>query len=496
MSEPITIPFGQWTPDLPDYNSNGLVQANNVLPDAVGYSKLPSLSEVTTTPMNAACRGAIAVKDSDLVIYNYAGVATKLYVQADETMTDVTALAGAYTTGALEFWEFTKWGNKVIATNFTDAPQIITLGGANFAALSGSPPKARHIAVIRGFVVLGNLDEGGTVTTNKIRWSGIEDETSWTASATTQADSQELYSSAPFGGGWVQRIVGGEYGVVFQEYTCWRMSYVGSPAVFQIDEIRPGVGTPSPNSIVRIGEFIFFLGQDGFYVMTHGSDILPIGYNKIDSTFLADVNKDRLDQVIGAADPTRKIIMWIYPSGAATTPDKAVIYNWVEQKWSEADFDGEWIYPALGAGYTLETLDNINTNMDLLGIALDSRELVGGALLFAGFSSDHNKAVFSGTALNATIETGDNQLINGKRSHVSGVRPLVEGDGSVFTVQVGTKNKVNDNVTYGLASSPQDETNICPFRSDARYHRAKFNLSGEFEHAVGFDAYAVDSGSR
>ena len=494
--EPVFIPFAEWLPDLPDFKNPGASNVKNVIPDAIGYLPCPALSEVTTTAMNAKCRGAIAVKDEGLNVYNYAGVETKLYVQAAEVMTDVTSLAGAYATGALEFWEFIKWGNKLIATNFSDAPEVIILGASNFAALGGSPPKARHIGVVRDFVVMGNLDEAGTVNPQKIRWSGINDETAWAASATTQSDSQELFSSSPFGGGWVQKVVGGEYGTIFQEYTTWRMTYIGSPAIFQFDEIRPGIGTPSPNSVVRIGELIFFLGQDGFYVISHGSEVSPIGLNKIDRTFLADVNTERLDQVIGAADPSQRSIMWIYPSGASTTPNKAIIYNWIEKKWSPAEFNSEWLYPALGTGVTLDGLDSISTDIDAMTTSFDAREYVGGALMLAAFSTAHQKATFSGTALDATLETGDEQLIPGQRSHVCGVRPLIEGYGASMTVAVGTKNKVNEAVTYSAESSPHVDTNISPFRSNARYHRARVSLSGNFEHAVGIDAFAKHAGHR
>lgn len=501
---PATVKFGEYLPDLPSYENPGATVAKNVIPNAIGYLPLPALTTVTDA-LTARCRGAFAVRDKDSNSYNYAGDATKLYVQSTTTMTDVSRSAGgAYTTATDEFWEFVKWDEQVIATNFNDAPQVITMGGANFAALSGTPPKARHIAIVGQFVVMANLDESGTLNPIKVRWSGINDETAWTASASTQSDSQILQSAAQNGGGWIMRLSGhGNYGLVFQEYSVWRMTYIGSPAVFQFDEIQPGVGTPSRNSVVTVGDLTFFLGQDGFYEIINGTTVVPIGANKVDKTIIADIDSANMEMVIGAADPTRRIVVWIYPDqDGAGIPNKAVIYDWVNKRWTTAEFDSEWIYSGLGAGYTLETLDTLSGSIDALESSLDSREYTGGSLQLSAFETDHKKSVFSGTAMSAMLETPEFQLSAmgeipaDKKALLRGVRPMVDGSNTTLTVQLGTRDNQDDNVSYGSSSSPESDTNIAHFRSTSRYHRVRVNTSGDFNYAVGCEVTASIKGGR
>lgn len=495
MLDSINLPFAEFLPDQPDFNNPGSPNINNAVPEAVGYTQLKGLSAVTTSALGSSCLGAFACKDDSSVTYNFAGTATKLYRQDTVTMTDITNVGGDYTNGADDYWEFALWGNKIIATNFADAPQILTLGGTNFADLSGSPPKAKHVATVREFVVFGNLDESATLIPNKIRWSAIGDETDWAASASTQSDSQILYPSSMYGGGQIQKIIGGEYGVILMENSCFRMTYIGTPAIFQFDEIRT-IGTPARNSVTRVAENIFFLGQDGFYLCSNGSEIIPIGKEKVDRTFYEDVNEVYLDQVIAAADPTRKLIYWIYPSGASATPNRILIYNYAVEKWSVGDIAADWIYSALGTGYTLEALDNISASIDDLPASLDSREYIGGALQVGFFNTSHQKATLNGAALTATLETADYQAFTGRRGFISGIRALVEGSGSAITCQVGHKNKLQSSLTYTSEQTPNSETDITPFRVDSRYARGKIKIEGGFTHAIGMDVFATQSGHR
>lgn len=55
----------------------------------------------------------------------------------------------------------------------------MSLAGNTFADLAGSPPKARRITVVGDFIVMGNLDEGGTQYPNRVRWSGFNNSEAW-----------------------------------------------------------------------------------------------------------------------------------------------------------------------------------------------------------------------------------------------------------------------------------------------------------------------------
>lgn len=73
-----------------------------------------------------------------------------------------------------------------------------------------------------------------------------------------------------------------------------------------------------------------------------------------------------------------------------------ISYDWINQKWSHADLDLEWIYPALSQGFTAETLDTVNTSLDEITPSLDARVWKGGALQIALYDTDNKKELLAG----------------------------------------------------------------------------------------------------
>lgn len=489
------IPFAQYLPDLKDLNNPGTTAVKNVIPDVDSYREFPALSTFSNA-LDAYCRGAIAVKDKDANVVNYAGDAGKLYALADDTFSDVS-LGGGYSTASGESWEFLKWGEKVLATNYTDNPQTIAIKGANFANLT-TAVKFRHFAAVREFVVAAATNDGtdGELP-SRVRWSALNDETDWTVSPSTQADFTDLKGRQ----GWCQAVRGGEYGVVFQEYSIWRMTYVGSPIVFQFDETQPGYGTPSPHSVVQWGDVIYFLGQDGFYALVNGLELRSIGANRVDRTFFNDLDPSEVLRVVGTVDPINRLIIWAYPGSSHTSgrPNKLLIYNYAADRWGMAEVTVHYIYNAYGQGYSLEGLDAISASIDALSESLDSRAYKAGSVLVGGFGSGHMLGFFSGAALDAELETAEIQISPGQRSLIRSIRPLIDGNAPssvpTITVQVGTRQRQQD--AYAWTDPVAiNGTGECPVRSDARYHRARVKISGGFDAAIGVEAMGAPAGAR
>ena len=490
------VPFGEWLPDFSVLGNPGIPYVKNVVPYQGSYLPLRSVGQITDA-INARARGAYTAKSKEGTVYGYTGNETKLYSVSQAAHTDVTNTGGAYALGSESNWNFTKWGETIIAVAIEENPQVITFGGTNFADLAGSPPKAKHITVVNNFVVLANVNDG-TARPQRVVWSGINDSTDWTQDAATQSDFQDLFSEANQGGGEIQGLIGGEYLTVIQEFSVWRAEYVGSPLIFEFREVLPGIGTPCKNSIVSEGRISHFVGQDGFYELIDGTSVSPIGKNKVDKFFFDDLDEDYYHRVVGAQDPANQLVAWIYPGAGNTsgTPNKIIIYDWFNKKWGYGEITLEWIYNSLGSGFTLEELDDVNSSIDAISPSLDARVWKGGALEFAVYDSDNKKGAFGGTALDATIETAEFELSEGTRSHLTGVRPLVDGLDVSTSVQIGTRNLQSNEEFFTDPVSPESTTGIAHFRSDNRYHRIRVNTSGDFTHALGVDVFGQPSGKR
>jgi hypothetical protein len=133
--------------------------------------------------------------------------------------------------------------------------------------------------------------------------------------------------------------------------------------------------------------------------------------------------------------------------------------------------------------------------MDTLAYSLDSRVWTGENFILSGFNSSHKQINFTGAAMDAVLETPEAQLFPGNRADLSLVRPMIDGSGTV-TMQIGTRNLLSDTVTWGTASSV-NSAGDCPVRSNARYHRARVNITGGFNDAQGIDIVkATKAGMR
>lgn len=495
------IPFADWLPDIASLGNEGVLTARNVLPQARGYRHFPGLA-VYPGPGALPGRviGAFAAKDKDGNTYNYAANvgaanACKLSVLSGGAWSDKSGNGAdatpGYSVGDGETWEFAKWGETVLACAIGEPVQSIAFGGAAFANLIASTrkPKARHIAVARDFVILGNLnDDTGAgaagLVPSRVWWSGINDSATFEeGGATSQSDFQDLQS-----GGAVQRIVGGESASVFCETSIYRMTYAGAPIVWQFDEIERNRGAWVPGSAATAGRLTFFLDRDGWYVWD-GQSAAPIGVNKIDRAFLADFDFNYGHRVSAVADPVNHLYLCAYPSVAASggIPDRILAYDWINQRWSLAEIETEWLYRALSEGYTLDTLDTLSSSVDALTTTLDSPVYAGRSVYLSTFNPDHRLCTFTGPALPAALETGERQLggTGSSRSLVTSVRPIVDG-ASAITIQPYTRDLPTENVAPGSASAVNVQGEG-PMRANARFHRFRVSLTGNFSAALGIE---------
>jgi hypothetical protein len=393
-------------------------------------------------------------------------------------------------------WEFAQWGQKVIAVGGRKvSPQIITLGDTLFGNLTGSPPKARHVAVIRNFVVMANVDESGTAFPYRVRWSGINDETVWTTNKVKQSDFQDLFSAHR--NSEIQAIRGGSYGVIVAEHSTWTMEYIGSPQIFAFNETLPYVGTPAPHSVIRVGDDVYMLSQNGFICISGGSMVREIGNNRINSWFFDNCDHGNFFRIVGAWDRRLRVLIWIFPGNTSDDgkPNQAVIYSLESQRWARAVQNTEWIFSGLGQSLTLEQLDAITTDLDSMTVSLDSGAWQLRELNITAFNHAHKSGQFDGAPMDATLETTETQPIPYRRALISRARLEVDGTGTV-TINCGTRASQSDTVAWGDTLS-QAVNGSYPTRCESRYHRFRVNISGGFERAQGVTVEeARDTGSR
>jgi hypothetical protein len=400
------------------------------------------------------------------------------------TTADTGTVTFLYTTPSNQRWRFTQFGNVLIAANGGNKLQGYNVNtSSTFQDLASDAPEARYVTVVRDFVVSGYINSS-TVYPSRVQWSALGDESSWANSATTQADYQDIPD-----GGSVVGITGGEFGLVFMDRSIHRMSYIGSPLVFQFDNISRNQGCYEANSIIQYGGTSFFLSDDGFYACD-GQQILPIGNEKVNRYFFDDVDEGSLGLMSAAVDPARKLVIWAYASQASATVDKLLIYNYQTNKWTSGTTTASRIASSSTPSFDLEGMD-VFGNLEQIDSSFDSRVWLGGKMQFAGVR-DTKIVTFSGADNTAYIETGDIEM-PGTTSAITLAKPIV--DGGSGSVALFSRRLLSDQVVFGSQTAADSENRVS-IRGVGRYHRLQLTPTGAWKNAVGLDVEMNPLGTR
>jgi hypothetical protein len=263
------------------------------------------------------------------------------------------------------------------------------------------------------------------------------------------------------------------------------MSYVGSPLYFQFDTISREIGCYEPGSICQYGNMTFFLSDDGFY-MCDGQRVTPIGAEKVDRWFWDDL-EPAYNNFSSAVDPIKKVVIWCYQN--TTGGNSLLIYNWQLGRWSYGATAASYIASAATSSTSLEGLDSFSASLDALTVSLDSRQWLGGKLIFAG-ASGARIVTFEGSPMSAFIETGD---LSASASLITLARPQI--DNGSATVAVASREMLDDTITYSTAVAASNENRVS-LRSSGKYHRIKVVPTGNWTTMAGVDVNIVGRGRR
>lgn len=463
------LSFGEFRPDVSDYQGQTTRTILNVLPRGDGYGPFSAFSAYTSA-MAAPCRGYFYARKNDGSIAVFAGTSTKLYLldNTANTFGDVSKGSGTYSALSNNAqWQFAQFNNFVIAVQQNAPPQVFDLtSSSNFADLGGSPPQASYVAVVNRFLVLSGIQ----TNVYRIQWSGLNALTTWT-SGVNQSDFQDLPD-----GGIVRGVAGGEYGVIFQDSSIRRMTYSpGAPYIFGIDRIAQDDGLFAPYSLINAGNRILFCSPQGFKMLLPGGYPTPIGKERVDRTFFADLDGSALQMFIGASDPRTTVAYWGYKSvnGASGRFDKLLAYDWALDKFAPILMSGEYLATLSKPGITLEGVDAAyGSNLDTL--TLSSLDDISNAALskVSMINENHKLGFFTGSNLEATLQTPE-QGGDGRRIYVNGFRPVSDTNSAFGSLTFRETAQATASTT---AETAINAIGMCPQRKTGRYFRGNLRI--------------------
>lgn len=507
----INLPLGSWRPDMPDLNNPGVTVAHNVTPNmgtmqgAVTYEPLRAASIFSNTTMASRPLGTAVGLDKLNNAKVYGGCATRLYkINPGTRAWQNISRAANYTTADGEIWETTEYGNAIFFTNYTNEIQYINKDIDIQFADATTLVKGRHIATVKDQVVIANTyDALDGAVPFRVRWCGIGLPLSWDFSQATGADFQDVY-----GFGAIQAIVGGEAGWLLMQKGIVKMQPVPYPYWFEFNPVPKAKGCSISQSVITVEGNTYFIADDGFYIMDGNTgQTSPIGAGRIDQFFLNSVDTSQYTYMTVAADPRAKLIYWSYVSmdaedGAA---DKMLIFNYVTGDWSIADATADLIFNSLSLPWTIDQFDTFVT-INEIPASPDSPIWAGGNAMLWAMKSNGSIYVFGGENLPATIETGEQMIMQqikaadpdarGDRATITKVRALYDGSGGETRLRVGGRDLSNVDVVWDNSMEPHPQTQFAYPRNTRRFHRFRIRLSGDWTKAMGLQIDAKPAGTR
>lgn len=470
-------PFGRWGPDNYNLNSGLAGEALGVMPGANSYLPWPQMAAASAA-LASACRGAFMARTTTNAAAIFAARATKLFKFASITSwTDFTRLAGGdYALATDDLWQFVQFGTLVYACQITDALQSVDASsGSNFAAASGSPPKARYIAVVGDHLMLGNTE----TDSRQVRWSGLNDPGTWTAG--TKRASNQIFPD----GGDVMGIAGWEQGgLVLQTEIVRQMQIVADSRIFTFRRIETAQGTLAPYSMISRQGTVYYYGVNGFQRISIDGASAAIGANWVDQWFLANSNAaTRPKAIVGSADPASPRVFWLAAAnGNATSSifDFAVCYDptLIESEygpWTHAPLSASLVFPAATTATTLENLGSagLGYTLETVPYSLDADIWKGGAPRIGAFDSAFKMNFLTGTPQAAVLQTGIFEPIEGKRAYVNGFRFVGDSPDAVGRWYTSERPQATESPT---GTNTVNGQGIVHKRASGKYLRAEVTI--------------------
>ncbi len=196
--------------------------------------------------------------------------------------------------------------------------------------------KAGCVAVHRGFVFWGDLEQDGEYFPNRVIWSDFKQPISYLPTSDSLAGFQDIGSG--------EQILNmqplGDYLYIYTDQAIHRCSLVASEEVFNFEQVYRGKDAMKfKHSLVNTGDEHLYWAEDKIMMMTLAdanpievpwmratSSVIFDGINEIDASYLP-VNGEVCNLVSGGYNANFREVFWSWPSGDNTCPDVTLVFN-------------------------------------------------------------------------------------------------------------------------------------------------------------------------
>ena len=287
-------------------------------------------SDTINAGVARGARGTLAVAHADAVAVKEAN---------DFVGWGESSATAAESGSNIRLWAQDNWGEDLMFNVYDGAPYYWdkTLGLGNrastFASQTGAsdaPTITRRLMVSttdRHVVCFGCNPVGETdQDLLMVRWSDQESPFDWTPTATNTAGSMRISSGS--------RIISAQK--TRQEILIWTdtalhaMRFTGPPSTFSFSMLANNVSIIGPNSVTTVGDKVFWMDRENFYVYTGNIQVIPCTLLRY---VFDSINLEQDFKCFAASNKMFDEVLWFYPSGSSEEVDRYVKFNFTENTW-------------------------------------------------------------------------------------------------------------------------------------------------------------------
>ena len=257
------------------------------------------------------------------------------------TFGSVTALANS---DQLRTWSHDNFGEDLIlnvrngGVYYWDTSGGLTSRAVALSDLAGAnlaPTKAIQVLVSdvdRHVLCLGadpieNSSRTGTIDPMLIAFSDQESVTEWEPLATNTAGSLRLSAGSSIIGGIRAR----QETLIWTDTALYSLSFIGQPFTFGLNLVNEGVGLAGPNAMVNTPKGVFWMDKKGFYNYSGSVQTLPCS---VEAHVFDNIDETQTFQITAFSNKAFNEVGWFYCTQDQTSPNKYVVYNYLENVWS------------------------------------------------------------------------------------------------------------------------------------------------------------------
>lgn len=370
--------------------------------------------------------------------------------------------------------------------------------------------KCKVIRPFRDFIVALRVTESGVYNPRLLRWSESAQAgnlpQSWDyTDPGNDSGRTELGQTTDL---LVDCLPLRDINMVYKENHAWRMEYIAGPDVFSFRQAFSEVGMLSEGCGAAFREHHFIV-SDHDVVVHDGVQARSVIEKEMRQWLFSSLDSDNAKRSFVVPDFRNREMLFCFPEQGQSFANLALVWSWQENNCYVRELGNLMAHGVTGLlpSQSATSFDALTETFDEQANAFDDQTYNATELYPILVDSAARKAYqlgngfsFDGSLLTAYMERQllsiDGNIDNYKR--VLRIYPKVEGgNGRVFGVYVGTRDNINDSVSYSVQVFTIGTDYKVDFLLSGRVFDIKFEYAGSGSFRIyGYDIEWLEDGEQ